>query len=286
MKVKYYLIGIGFCTMVTDAYAQFTYGNTGLMHLPTADMQQDKTIMAGWNWLNKAALPQARVYGWDREPSMNYYLNITFFPWMEVSYTCTLIRGKYLAPSYGLDPKRFKKWTNQDRHFDFRFRVWKEGWWKSWTPQIVIGLNDALHTFEQSGTGGNIGTSDSGNGFWGRQYIVATKHLDLNGVGTLGAHVAYLHNNRKDFHFEGIGVGANLQLDKVDTGNDVANRVINGFNVMAEYDTRTLNAGAQWNIGLGQAKNSGDSLFDLFMVCEMNELKHFSGGAGFKVHLK
>ena len=27
--------------------AQFTYGTTGLLHLPTADMQQDKTFMAG-----------------------------------------------------------------------------------------------------------------------------------------------------------------------------------------------------------------------------------------------
>lgn len=286
MKIKTYLIGIGFYTMVTDAYAQFTYGNTGLMHLPTAEMQRDKTFMAGWSWLNDAALPQAHGYGWDRDPSMNYYLNITFFPWMEVSYTCTMIRGKYLAESRGLDPMYLKKWANQDRHFDFRFRVWKEGWWKSWTPQIVIGLNDALHTFEQNGTGGNIGTSDSGNGYWGRQYIVATKHFGINGVGTAGAHVAYLHNNRKDFRFEGVGAGTNLQLDKVDTGNDVVNRLIGGLNFMAEYDTRTLNAGAQWCVGLGHAKKTGESLFDLFTVCEMNDLKHFSGGAGFKVHLK
>lgn len=23
----------------------------------------------------------------------NYYLNITFFPWLEVAYTCTLVKG-------------------------------------------------------------------------------------------------------------------------------------------------------------------------------------------------
>lgn len=286
MKIKILMMSVGICTMATDAYAQFTYGNTGLMHLPTADMQRDKTFMAGWNWLDVSALPQAHSYGWDREPSMNYYLNITFFPWMEVSYTCTMIRGKYLANSYGYDPIYFKKWANQDRHFDFRFRVWKEGWWRNWTPQIVIGLNDGLHTFEQNGTGGNVGTADSGNGFWGRQYIVATKHVGLNGVGTVGVHVAYLHNNRKDFHYEGIGAGANLQLDKVETGNDMVNQLIGGLNIMAEYDTRTLNSGAQYNIGFGQDKKTRESLFDLFMICEMNELKHFSGGVGFKVHLK
>ena len=26
--------------------------------------------------------------------------------------------------------------------FNFRLRVWKEGWWKSWTPQIVLGADD------------------------------------------------------------------------------------------------------------------------------------------------
>ena len=26
--------------------------------------------------------------------------------------------------------------------FHFRLRAWKEGWWKAWTPQVVIGAND------------------------------------------------------------------------------------------------------------------------------------------------
>ena len=34
-----------------QADAQINYGTTGLMNMPTADMQRDKTFMAGGNWL-------------------------------------------------------------------------------------------------------------------------------------------------------------------------------------------------------------------------------------------
>ena len=35
-----------------QADAQINYGTTGLMNMPTADMQRDKTFMAGGNWLS------------------------------------------------------------------------------------------------------------------------------------------------------------------------------------------------------------------------------------------
>ena len=38
---------------VQGATAQINYGTTGLMNLPTADMQRDKTFMVGGNWLNQ-----------------------------------------------------------------------------------------------------------------------------------------------------------------------------------------------------------------------------------------
>ena len=51
-------------------------------------------------------------------------------------YTCTL--HKIGLPQYGYS----YKFRNQDRQFSARLRVWKEGWWKEWTPQIVVGAND------------------------------------------------------------------------------------------------------------------------------------------------
>ena len=42
-------------------------------------------------------------------------------------------------------PKRvWGKYCNQDRQFSGRLRLWKEGWWKWWTPQVVVGSNDVV----------------------------------------------------------------------------------------------------------------------------------------------
>ena len=67
-----------FLFIVQTVTAQINYGTTGLMNLPTADMQRDKTFMAGGNWLNHhATVPRWWYDTW------NYYINITIFPWLE-----------------------------------------------------------------------------------------------------------------------------------------------------------------------------------------------------------
>ena len=48
--------------MVSSMKAQFTYGTTGLLHMPTADMQKDKTFMAGGGYLSKHATPNVWEY--------------------------------------------------------------------------------------------------------------------------------------------------------------------------------------------------------------------------------
>ena len=117
--------------------AQTNYGTTGLMNMPTADMQRDKTFMLGGNWLNShATVPRWWYDTW------NYYINITLFPWLEVGYLC--MGHKAVPTDYGNRsgywvPSTYGKFVNQDRSFHFRLRVWKEGWWKAWTPQILVG---------------------------------------------------------------------------------------------------------------------------------------------------
>ena len=64
--------------------SQINYGTTGLMNMPTADMQHDKTFMAGGNWLSRhVTVPRWWYDTW------NYYINITIFPWLEAGYLCT-----------------------------------------------------------------------------------------------------------------------------------------------------------------------------------------------------
>lgn len=71
-----------------QSQAQALYGTTGLLHAPTAEMQKDKTFMAGGNVLH--LVPLQYFNSNEIKYTFNYYLNITIFPWLEVGYTCTI----------------------------------------------------------------------------------------------------------------------------------------------------------------------------------------------------
>ena len=88
---------------------------------------------------------------------------------------------------------------NQDRFFSGRLRLWKEGWWKEWTPQIVVGVNDFT-----TGSGGDytqMGVEGDGNGHFNRYYIAVTKHLFWHGgwivLEPLGFSFFFCPNKRK-----------------------------------------------------------------------------------------
>lgn len=236
--------------------AQYTYGTTGLLHMPTADMQKDKTFMAGGGYLNSHATPSRWKYD-----TWNYYLNITFFPWLEVAYTCTI----------------FDEWArggkvymiNQDRSFHGRLRLWKEGWWKEWTPQIVVGVNDFT-------TGSGTDYTDmeiegDGNGYFNRYYIAMTKHFRWN--GEWGIHAAYVYNKRYKDKLNGIAMGVNYQFDLPQTS--FLNKAMNGLNLMAEYDSQFINIGARYRIWKDHIN----------IIGELRKCKYPSVGMYFKVHL-
>ena len=87
--------------------AQYSMGTTGLLNIPTADMQPDGTVMVGGNYMPQEMLPE----GWNYN-SGNYFANVTFFPWLELAYRCTLLR---------MGHKKDGKW-NQDRSVSVRLR--------------------------------------------------------------------------------------------------------------------------------------------------------------------
>lgn len=248
----------GFCPYLN---AQFPYGTTGLLHMPTADMQADKTFMAGASYLHEQATPQHWTY-----PTFNYYINITIFPFLEVGYTCTLnkaVRGSTYFPE-----TVWGKYCNQDRQFSVRLRLLKENQFWRYMPSVVIGGNDAL-TRDWQGTsekveGSGLGSPTTmGNGHWNRYYIALSRHFDLYGMW--GVHVAYVYNRRKDYHLNGPAVGL-----------DYSPSFHKPFKLMAEYDSRTV------NLGLGYSLWKDHINF----VAELNNLKYFSAGIYFKIHLK
>lgn len=243
------------------AMGQFMYGTTGLLHMPTADMQRDKTVIAGASYLDLAATPGE----WDYD-TWNYYLNVTIFPWLEVGYVCTLFKME--VPQLNLS----RKFRNQDRHFAIRLRLWKEGWWKAWTPQVVIGTNDPGTSAHEDGYA--TSASSTGNGYWNRYYLVATKHFRWKSVADVGIHAAYLYNRRKQFRYNGPAIGANLRFSLPDSS--FCNRLLNGLNLMAEYDSRTVNIGGSYSVWEDHIN----------VVAELYKCRYPSAGLYFKLCLK
>ena len=266
--------------------AQYTYGTTGLLHAPTAEMQKDKTFLFGGSFINKNVTSGKWRFNTYTYNTFNYYVDLTLFPWLEVSYNLTLNQG---IPNSKYWPKRtWKKFSNQDRSFHVRIRVWEEGAGNPWAPQVVIGANDpATHT---SYGGGSISmdTSDEGgtNNYHTRWYIAATKHLIIDGVGNLGAHFAFNWGRaRREPEYILPSMGANFQFDLPVTDDLKINKYINGLNLMAEICPKPVSlkkAKEVVNFGLSYSIYKDN----INLLMEMNECKYFSGGIYFKLHLR
>lgn len=257
-------------TLITNGQA-FS-GTTGLIYMPTADMQKDKTFMFGGNYLNTNHL-STHFHSKEVNYTFNYYLNITFFPWLEIGYTCTLVHADHGSKYF--PEKVWGTFPNQDRAFYGRLRLWKEGWWKAWTPQLVIGLDDPGS--HESYGGGEIisGNTKGSNNYATRYYIAATKHFNYKGIGTLGIHAAYIHGRAKGIpEYKQPAIGANFRLSL--TEDELYKKFLNGLNIMAEYDARTINLGVNYSIWKDQIN----------LTCGLNDCKYFSSGIFFKAFLK
>ena len=281
--------------IVVNVKGQFTYGTTGLLNMPTADMQKDKTFLFGGGFLEKHASSGRWFYD-----TYNYYINITFFPWMEFAYTCILHKA---VPQESLwVPYTYGKFVNQDRNFHVRFRLWKEGWWKWWTPQIVIGGNDALNNSWAKGSKWRP-ISSGANGFNNRYYIAATKHFDFIHIGELGAHLSWLYNERIEYKLNGLCFGTNFRFKLKENGSFL-NKVANGLNLMAEaypadgqgvrntaiysgVSPKNFDRGVhigKYDINIGACYSFWKDRINLYG--ELYGCKDFSGGIQFNICLK
>lgn len=240
--------------------AQLTDGMTGLLHMPNAEMQRDATFMMGGNYLNWRKVPFIKR-SWYHYNTYNYFLNITFFKRLEVSYICTLNRG---VPNSSYWPKpTWGKFRNQDRHFAAKFLLMEEGQWWEYMPAIVLGVSDPT-TGQDGADYTSMDIKKTGNGSFNRWYIAATKHFQIP-YGELGIHAAYLYNKRTDYPLNGAAFGVNFR--------PVFHR---NLNIIAEYDAKTVNVGATYALW-------ADHFNFLF---ELQQGKYISAGLVYKVNLK
>lgn len=267
MKKVIYIFFSLFLTL--PVRAQFVDCATGLLMMPSAEMQESGTLMITNCFLNKAYVenPTLMPSYWGYH-TFGYGFDVTIFQRIEVAYVCTLL-------NYRWDPNAGRSYResicfNQDRHFAARAQVLREGeFGLIWMPSLVVGISDPI-----TGAGGGEyikkSVSTEGNGFFNRLYVAASKHFQTP-VGEIGAHAAYQYTRRKYIIPKGpcFGVTWNpIWLNR-------PNSFLSSFRVIAEYDAKEVNVGVTASIWKDHFE---------FWTC-LQACQYFNGGVRFKVVL-
>lgn len=240
--------------------AQFVDGTKGLLCMPSAEFEEDATFMITNNYLSRSYLPQYATFGWTKQGTFDYALSISLFNRLEIAYICVLnsniVRGGV-------------KLFNQDRHFAARVAITKDGEWnQKWLPAIVLGCSDPV-----TGSGGdyiddNIGAS--GNGYFNRFYITASKNFDT-AWGKVGGHIGYQYSRRRD----GMPTGPQAAVTWEPKWLNNSEWFMNSFRATLEYDARFVNFGINASIWK-----------DRFEIMAMLlNMQYPMVGARFKLHL-
>ena len=111
--------------------AQEYSGVTGMIHVPTAEMATEGEARIGFFFLNQEFLPDTYQYEGEKFNTTNHFLAITPFPWIEIAYVCTILKG--------IDNDGHVGHNKKDRYFHLKVRPLKEG---KWWPAIAIGTQD------------------------------------------------------------------------------------------------------------------------------------------------
>lgn len=174
---KGFLTVIFLLCMLTKISAQQYTGLTGLVHVPSAEMNQEGDARIGVHFINKHQTPrEVFSYEGERYNTFSYYLSITPFQWIELGYTCTLFKRVH-SPIY--DGHGYEE---KDRYFSLKLNPLREG---KWWPALAVGCNDVSDSYSLFNTNDNAVESIFGN-----YYVVASKHIRPNGE-EIGLHLAY-----------------------------------------------------------------------------------------------
>lgn len=207
MKNKWLiLLGIWVCCRI-PVEAQYSFGVSGLLNIPSAEMQQDGTFMMGGNYLPSVMLPD----GFDRNTG-NYFFDLTFLPFVEIGYRCTLSK-----------PGGKKANWQQDRAVSLRLRALKE---KKYIPSVVVGSNDAFTTNALQ-----LFSNKKANRMFGSVYGVLTKNI-LIGPHALGITVGYYFPVYSNSPNKGLFGGLRYTPE-----------FFPQMNVLADYDGRKVSGG-------------------------------------------
>jgi hypothetical protein len=167
---------------VSVAWSQQYTGMSGLIHVPSAEMDSAGDARLGAHFLNKNFTPRASGWRYEGKPyhTFDFYLSLTPFKWVEIGYTITLLKHK-ADPD---DPNGDKSgYTQKDRYLSIKFQPIAE---RKYVPAIAVGANDFITSSPFKKREGE------NNDYWRNYYVALTKHFVMSGH-ILGATVSYRH---------------------------------------------------------------------------------------------
>lgn len=159
----------------TGKAQQYT-GISGLVHVPSGEMNHEGDAFIGAHFLNKAMTPDTGfIYYGDGEKyhTFDYFVSLTPFSWLELSYVCTERIYRKDAQGHVIN------WS-KDRYASVKIRPLKEG---KYHPAITIGGNDVL-------TAGYLPGHSEVQLYFCNFYAAATKHFTFGG-NELGLTLCY-----------------------------------------------------------------------------------------------
>ena len=242
--------------------AQQYTGMSGLIHVPTADMDDAGEARIGAHFLNKTFTPDKGFDYEGRYHTLSHYLSITPFRWLEVGYTCTLQKGRAITPEGVVMPGK-PRLRFKDRYFSLKLQPLKEG---KWWPSIAVGTSDPYSTGNSNGTGKQGAKSSADDGlsmYFSNFYIAASKHFELRGH-SLGLHLAYRHWRRTYNHKWNGPVG----------GITYQPSFQRNLRLIVEYTGTDFNVGFDWKLWK-----------HLLLQSSLQNGKHFTGGLCFCLNL-
>lgn len=196
--------------------AQQYTGMTGLLHVPSAEMDTIVNFRLGVHAIPTDMMPDGIRFEGEKYASSNWYVSAMPLKWLEVGYSFTLMKFRK-----NLDKESDEiGFYSKDRYFSLHLRLLNEG--RYW-PSVVIGGNDVI--------GQRDGDSES---FYFRNFYLATsKHLDLP-FGVVGGHLTYRKWTRS----------YNSRWDGVVGGITLRPSIYSPLRAIAEYDGDGINIGA------------------------------------------
>lgn len=159
------------CLFPFTLSAQQYAGMTGLIHVPSAEMDSAGDARIGATFLNKEFTPLHPQVEGHKYDTFDFYLSLTPFWWIEGAFVMTLQKGMEKNGGWAYT----HRFVQKDRYFSLKINPLREG---KWWPAVAVGVQDLFSDKKM------------GKCYYRNYYLALTKNLKFHG-NTLGATLVY-----------------------------------------------------------------------------------------------